>query len=297
MPCFLDIGQTPVPKPSRKGRPRRSLWEEIRTGLWYWEVRRASDFPEGKLERLFDERPQDRRGEHGSARWNKYRFGRRSPGRPLVARVGKDFPSSLSVFDHVIWTLLSKYEASASDLWQALRGIPTLATLLTDANPNGGRPPLFWRNNASSHRSVIKALADMEVSRLDEWLDRLTVLLILLHDARLRQREVQHFEVNMAIAHCAPTEMNDRAAMQLKLLSHLLSRFLFAQYNLLSLKALWDEYPAFQLKVPPWTPAQRSLNFSGGRGTSQDEKRLEVAYSALCFLVTRPWLTGLNEDR
>lgn len=127
----------------RRGRPRRTAIEAVRTIWWYWVVRQISGLSESKLEAQFDELGRGALEKHRSTRWNKYKFGRSSPSAKLRDAVEEAYSGSRAAYDHDLWVLAATPHPAASVLMAIARRLPDplRAVLVAEDVPAGCE---FW---------------------------------------------------------------------------------------------------------------------------------------------------------
>lgn len=244
-----------------KGRPPRESLEVARTALWYDRVRKVSQWTEYKLEVAFDEVNRLRQKKHKGSRWNKYKFGRASPGRPLLLDVEEKFPGTLLAYDHPIWTLAARRAMNSRELRGLVGLLPQeIAGLLIDpaSPPNSA----FWVRDELKHRDLIASMLAMVRARGIGHFGAVAGLLALVHDAINRQLEEQHFDCHVALADAAAHayEHLDDEVYAWRLESYIFSRWLETNYRNTRMREVVEAMRGLE-KGPsaPWMPRQGGL--------------------------------------
>lgn len=258
----------------RRGRPPRAPIEVIRAVTWYYAVRRASKWTERHLETHFDKLDRVGLGKHRGTRWNKYKAGITTPSRELVEQVGRVFKGTHEVFDHPVWRLAGSESISAMELRDLIAALPRdLAVLFIrlDATAQGE----FWVRGDLDHRSAVMELMKQHQANLASHLTAIAGLLALVHDARTRQKEEQHFEVHLAIAAVASVEARRQGDKFINLWSWrleslLLENWLETEYTKPAYREVLEELRSMTSgPLVPWAPRQTSLKL--GRGPNKRE--------------------------
>lgn len=245
----------------QRGRPVRESLEAARTALWYERVLEVSQWTEYKLEVTFDDVNRVGGKKHKGSRWNKYKFGRASPGRDLLLRVEEKFPGTLVGYDHPMWTLAISRTLAPHEL-RALIG--RLPKQVSDELVDRESPPdsAFWMRNDASHRDMIRSM--LELGRTDPPGHTGTVsgLLALIHDAVNRQFEEQHFECHIALAAAAARGYRKRPDRRYsgRLESNIMGRWLETEYRNKEMRAVVDSMRELDGGPnAPWLPLQSEL--------------------------------------
>jgi hypothetical protein len=272
--------------PRRIGRPPRDPAETVRTAIWYDRVRNWSGKTELQLEIEFDELDRAGRGLHKSSRWNKYRFGRASPGRDLLLRVETKYPGTLVPYDHPIWRLTTSETLSAGELRSLLALLPEpVANLLLDPSARERSP--FWARSESDHRQVIVNALALARSWNIGHIGVLSGLLLLVHDAVNRQLEQQHFDCHVAIAWraaraYAASPLRDKV-FAWRLESYLLGRWLSTEYRRTDLREVVEEIRNLRHgPAAPWVPRQGRLALAKFNAGLQAQAQLEARGFWVC---------------
>jgi len=245
----------------RIGRPPRESLEVARTALWYDRVRKVSQWTEYKLEVAFDEVDRVGRGMHKGSRWNKYKFGRASPGRLLLLRVEAMFPGTLLAYDHPIWTLAASRKVSPRELRALVELLPPeIGGLLID--PESPPNCAFWVRDELKHRDLIASMLAMVRARGIGHFGAVAGLLALVHDAINRQLEGQHFDCHVALANAATQAYGhlDDEVYAWRLESYVFSRWLETNYRNARMREVVEAMRALDKGLSaPWTPKQGGL--------------------------------------
>jgi hypothetical protein len=244
-----------------KGRPPRESLEVARTALWYERVRKVSGWTEYRLEAAFDKVDRLGRGMHKGSRWNKYKFGRASPRRPLLLGVEEKFAGTLLAYDHPIWTLAASRTLNSQEL-RGLVGLlpPEIAGLLIDpaSPPNSA----FWVRNELEHRELIASMLAMVRARGIGHFGAVAGLLALRHDAVNRQLEEQHFDCHVALADAAARAYGhlDDEVYAWRLESYVFSRWLDTNYRDKRMREVVEAMRGLETgPSAPWMPRQGGL--------------------------------------
>lgn len=205
--------------------------EVARTARWYDFVRETSGWSELRLEVAYDKLDRPEGKAHRSSRWNKYRFGRASPGRELLLRVEQTFPGTLAFYDHPMWELAARRTMSSQELRNLIRRLPWIQAELVD--PESRPESQFWVRSDSDHRSMVRAMLALERTEPYGHSGALAGLLSLIHDAVNRQREEQHFDCHVALALAASYgyHLYPNAVYTWRLESIVLGRWLETEYR------------------------------------------------------------------
>ena len=245
----------------QRGRPARESIEVARTALWYERVRKVSKWTEYKLEVTFDE--VDRVGQkmHKGSRWNKYKFGRASPGRSLLLRVEAKFAGTLIAYDHPIWTLAPCRTVGSTELRHMVELLPMeIADQLID--PESPPNSAFWMRGGTKHRDLIGSMVALaRVEGLGHF-GAVSGLLALIHDAVNRQLEEQHFDCHVALAQAAAIEYRNRGneVYAWRLESYVFSRWLETEYRSKQLRVVVEAMRSLNMGPSvPWMPRQGGL--------------------------------------
>ena len=259
---------------TRRGRPSRPPIEVVRVVTWYYAVRRASKWSETKLEIHFDKLDRSGLGRHRGSRWNKYKAGITTPSRDLLEQVGRAFKGTLDVFDHPVWRFAVATRLDPSELRDLIEALPQE---VANHFVRHGAPANsdFWLRGALDHRAITKQLLECQQEDAASHLTVLAGLLALVHDAKTRQLEEQHFEAHLAIASAAAASaqfQHDkfRCLWAWRLEALLLQSWLDTEYTedryseaLGGLRAITSG------PLVPWAPRQTSLKL--GRGPNKKE--------------------------
>jgi hypothetical protein len=261
----------------QRGRPAREPMEVARTARWYDFVRETSNWTEFKLEVTFDKLDRQEGKKHRSSRWNKYRFGRASPGRELLLRVEERFPGTLGAYDHPMWELATRRTMSSQEFRNLIRRLPWIQAALVD--PESRPESLFWIRCDSDHRSMVRAMLALERTEPFGHSGALTGLLALIHDAVNRQREEQHFECHVALAKAASYGygLHPNAVYTWRLESIVLGRWLETEYTRRQFREVVESMRRVAKgPVPPWMPKQPALGLvepSAHRNAAERQER------------------------
>lgn len=245
----------------QRGRPAREPLEAARTALWYDRVLERSEWTEYKLEVTFDDVKRVGGKKHKGSRWNKYKFGRASPGRDLLLRVEEMFPGTLRSYDSPIWTLAIRNSLAPSELRGLIELVPKpVSNALVDRES----PPdsVFWMRNDASHRDMLRSILALGRAEFPGHSGAVCGLLALIHDAVNRQLEEQHFDCHVALAQAAAHGYRHRpdTPYTWRLESNILGRWLSTEYRSKPMRKVVESMRALE-KGPfaPWMPQQGGL--------------------------------------
>lgn len=281
----------------QRGRPRRESLEIARTALWYRRVRDVSGWSEYRLELTFDEAGRAGRGLRKGTRWNKYKFGKASPGRQLLERVETAFPGTLFAYDHPIWTLAVERLLPSTEL-RRLVGLlpPEIADLLVD--PDSPPTSVFWMRPELDHRAVISSLRSIVRERGIGHFGAVAGLLALIHDATNRQLDQQHFDCHVALADAAARAYGkvDEAAYAWRLEAYVFRHWVETEYRKPQMKGIVEEVRALESGPQvPWIPRQRILDLGQPNVHRNTEKEQDArGYWAAETLAAKAMKFGLS---
>lgn len=245
----------------QRGRPAREPLEAARTALWYDRVLEQSEWTEYKLEVTFDDVKRVGGKKHKGSRWNKYKFGRASPGRDLLLRVDEMFPGTLLSYDSPMWTLAIRSTIASNELRGLIELLPKrIASALVDRES----PPdsAFWMRNDASHRDMIRSMLELGRADVPGHSGAVSGLLALIHDAVNRQLEEQHFECHVALAQAAAHGYRHRpdTSYTWRLESNILGRWLRTEYRSKAMRKVVESMRGLEKgQIAPWMPQQGGL--------------------------------------
>lgn len=282
-----------------RGRPPRESLEVARTALWYRRVRDVSGWTEYRLELAFDEADRAGRGLRKGTRWNKYKFGKASPGRQLLVRVETAFPGTLFAYDHPIWTLAVERTLPSMELRRLVGLLPhEIADLLVD--PDSPPTSVFWMRPQLDHRAVIASMRAMVRARGIGHFGAVAGLLALIHDAANRQLDQQHFDCHVALADAASHaygQVGD-ASYAWRLEAYIFRRWLETDYRASEMREVVEAVRALDRGPQvPWMPRQGKLEL-GKPNAHRNSDRAEDArgYWAAQKLAVTAKLLGFSID-
>lgn len=238
----------PMAALTKRGRPRRSPIEEVRTAAWFDDVMdRAITKTTAELERKFATTPAKPESEKRPSRWAKYRYGATSPSAELVDRVNRSYLRGKEVYNHPLWELASSEALSPSDLRELVSQVEDYGPLMCNVSAVRSGSSLFWLPAHFDYRAVIHKVefdATSPVRHQSSYLGRLATLCGLVHDAAIRQRQEQHFEAHVALARHGGLALRASKARHWhgKLEALLLVRWLGTEYQDPQLRRLLESY-------------------------------------------------------
>lgn len=182
-----------------KGRKPRTSIERVRTLIWAENVK-------VQAKRSFD-RLSEVLGDDGrwNGMWSRYARGLVSPTLERIERIEHALPGTARYYFSPTWMLYEHREFRWSELRQAVDWLdPRLATIFVEKNESAGGK--FWRVNFSlltALELVSHLYTDQELA-----LDAITMTMILIRDAELRQDGVAYLLTLMTWAKL--TELRSR---------------------------------------------------------------------------------------
>lgn len=189
---------------TKRGRPKRSPIEEVRTAAWFDAVlAKAVTKTTAALERKFASASADDRSGKRPSRWAKYRYGTTSPPDELVLRVDRSYLGGKWTYNHPLWQLAAPGLLSPIELRDQVSRIADYGPLLCDVRAVRSDASPFWLPARFNYRQVlhrIESTSSSPVRHPSSYLDRLAALCGLIHDAAIRQQQDQHFEAHVALA-------------------------------------------------------------------------------------------------
>ena len=161
----------------RRPRPRYGI-EYLRRKFWARSVLLAAKRPLKELEEVL--------GNDGrwNGLWSRYAKSSVSPSKDRIVRIDKILPGTARYYFSPLWTLLVNREFHRSELLTAVQFLDKrfqAAFIAEDESASG----LFWRADVSL--PVLLDMATHLISDEKMGLDAVTVILILIREAELRQ--------------------------------------------------------------------------------------------------------------
>lgn len=233
---------------TKRGRPKRSPIEEVRTAAWFDAVMaKAVTQTTAELERKFGSIPAGGASDKRPSRWAKYRSGTTSPPTELVHRVDRSYLGGKAVYNHPLWQLAAPGTLSPGELRDLLSQFEDYRPLLCDARAMRSGESLFWLPAHFDYRRVIFKVESglgSPVQHPSRYLERLAVLCGLIHDAAIRQQQNQHFEAHVALARQGGVALRTPGARSWhgKLEALLMVRWLSTEYQDAELRRRIERY-------------------------------------------------------
>lgn len=215
-----------------RGRPTRRALDAIRTAYWFYLVCYVSELSERELENQFDSCARLERGLPRGTRWNKYKLGRSSPSRALLDQVEAAYPGTIRIYDHRFWEFVQSEVISPPALFEHLSRLPKqIVDLFIHPDAEAGSD--FWLRGDFKPKAVFEQLRKWEGTGEITHLLYVEVLLAVIHDARNRQLEAQHFTVHVELAALAArTHQGDTfAPLAWQIEAFIFSRWLRTDYR------------------------------------------------------------------
>lgn len=189
---------------TKRGRPKRSPIEEVRTAAWFDAVLDKAVTPTtAELERKFAANAAEAGSGKRPSRWAKYRYGTTSPPDELVLRVDRSYLGGKWAYNHPLWQLAAPGLLSPTELRDQVSRIADYGPLLCNVRAVRSDASPFWLPARFNYRLVlhrIESTSSSPARHLSSYLDRLAALCGLIHDAAIRQQQDQHFEAHVALA-------------------------------------------------------------------------------------------------
>lgn len=286
--CLFSIYTTEWGVPTnvikRRGRPKRSAIEAVRTIWWYWTVRTWSKLSETKLENEFDQLDRVASDKHRSTRWNKYKFGKSSPSPGLLDAVDAVYRGTRAAYEHDLWRLAESSVFEPDELRQIAARLPEVfkRLVLADDVPDACA---FWLRQGVDLSQAAAQVSDPQ-SKQASVVVTVCFLLLIARLAVLLQDEDMHLHAYRGIARLTTWSGDETFHKVLALLvAVLLQEWSATEYRNPTSKALMEEMMAIDSGTrPPWLPEQRKLKLGV---ESSDDGLLGEALSKYFWMATK----------